>query len=105
MTATTTITLEGIMNFLNSMTLSSQNKRWLGEHLIEQAAKEEILATDSQANSARRIRRRSNNSPSDAELEARFAGLALPELPEDPVWSQVISANSGKTIRPIEKWL
>lgn len=29
------------MDFLNSMTLSAQNKKWLGEHLIEQAAMEE----------------------------------------------------------------
>lgn len=43
MTTTTTIPLEGILTFLDSMTLSVQNKRWLGEQLIEQAAKEEGL--------------------------------------------------------------
>ena len=31
------------MTFLNSMTLSAQNKRWLGEHLIEQARNEQML--------------------------------------------------------------
>ena len=29
------------MTFLNSMSLSAQNKRWLGEHLIEQALQEQ----------------------------------------------------------------
>ena len=43
MIATTTIPIDGIMKFLNTMTLSPQSKRWLGEHLIEQAAKEEGL--------------------------------------------------------------
>ena len=41
MTATTTIPLEGIMTFLNSMTLSIQDKKWLGESLLEQAFQEQ----------------------------------------------------------------
>ena len=41
MTATTTIPLEGIMTFLNSMKLSTQNKKWLGENLIKQALQEQ----------------------------------------------------------------
>ena len=105
MNATTTIPLEGIMSFLNTMSLSAQSKRWLGEHLIEQAAKEEMSAISSQTERRHRVRCSSINSPSDAELEARFAGLAVPEIPADPEWSQVISANTGKTIKPIEKWL
>lgn len=104
MNATTIVPLEGIMSFLNAMSLSAQNKRWLGEHLIEQALKEELSAKGSQTKKVK-IRCRSNNSPSDAELEARFDGLAVPELPADPDWRQVISANTGKTISPIEKWL
>ena len=43
MTTTTTIPIDGIMTFLNTMTLSPQSKRWLGENLIEQAAREEGL--------------------------------------------------------------
>ena len=86
------------------MTLSTKNKRWLGEHLIAQAVNEEraILANPTKV---RKVKRRFTHSPSDAELEARFAGLDMPETPADPEWSQVISANSGKTIKPIEKWL
>ena len=41
MTATTTVPLDGIMTFLNSMSLSAQNKRWLGERLVEQALQEQ----------------------------------------------------------------
>ena len=52
-----------------------------------------------------RVRRKVLNSPSDAQLESRFAGTEVPVAPEDPSWSQVISSNTGKTIKPIEKWL
>ena len=52
-----------------------------------------------------KVRRRALNSPSDAQLESRFAGTEVPVAPEDPSWSQVISSNTGKTIKPIEKWL
>ena len=104
MTATTSISLEGILTFLNSMTLSTQNKRWLGEHLIAEAAKEE-RATFAHTAKVLRVKRRAANSPTDAALEARFAELDMPEIPADPDWSQVVTANSGKTIKPIEKWL
>ena len=86
------------------MTLTTQNKRWLGEHLIAEAVQEE-KAADTRPAKVFKIKRRSENVPSDAVLEARFAGLEMPEVPTDPEWSQVISSNSGKTIKPIEKWL
>lgn len=104
MTATTSISLEGILAFLNSMTLSAQNKRWLGEHLIAQAVKEESATPEPLARK-RKVIRRYENAPSDQELEARFAGMQMPEIPSDPEWSQVINANSGKMIKSIEKWL
>lgn len=52
-----------------------------------------------------KVIRRALNTPSDRELEARFEGSDMPELPADPAWSHVINANTGKTIKPIEKWL
>ena len=67
----------------------------------EEAIKEKADMTKT----ARRVRRRAERVPSDQQLAARFAGLESPELPEDPEWSQVIAANTGKTIKPIQKWL
>ena len=104
MAATKSISLEGILTFLNSMSLSSQNKRWLGEHLIEEATREESV-TISQTVKRHKVKRRYENAPTDAELAARFAGTHMPDIPTDPQWSHVISANSGKTIKSIEKWL
>ena len=106
MTATTTIPLEGIMTFLNTMSLSSQSKRWLGKCLIEQAEKEERIAEGkSTIRKVAKVRKQTTSSPSDAELEARFKGKDMPEMPDNPDWHQVIEANTGKIIKPIEKWL
>lgn len=53
-----------------------------------------------------KVIRRAVSSPSDAELEQRFADLAMPEFPQDDYTSEeIIKSNSGKTIKPIEKWL
>ena len=35
-----TISLDGIWNFLQSLSLSASNKEWLGEKLLEEARKE-----------------------------------------------------------------
>ena len=36
-----TISLDGILAFIHSLSLSASNKRWLGEKLLEEARKEE----------------------------------------------------------------
>ncbi|MBP3824020.1 MAG: hypothetical protein J6I36_11545 [Bacteroidaceae bacterium] len=93
------------MEFLNTMTLSAQNKRWLGEHLLEEAAREENPTSVPHTRKVCQVRRRSSNAPSDAELDMHFAGTKVPEPPTDPEWHLVIDANTGKTIKPVEKWL
>lgn len=52
-----------------------------------------------------KAKRHTENVLTDAQLEARFAGMQTPEVPKDPSWSEVINSNTGKTIPPIEKWL
>ncbi len=39
-----TVSLDGLLSFINSLSLSTGNKRWLGEKLIEEARKEETGA-------------------------------------------------------------
>ena len=75
--------------------------------LLTTAAFEEESRKES-ANSERRtfkVKRRALNVPTDAELEARFTETVIPDIPEDPSWNMVIDSNTGKTIKPIEKWL
>ena len=46
------------------------------------------------------------NSPTDAELASRFANKPIPSFPEEEKsWKEVIDSNTGKTIKPVEKWL
>lgn len=46
--------------------------------------------------------RRANAVPSDAELEARFADLSMPEYPQDDfTCKNIIEANSGKPLSTI----
>lgn len=58
--------------------------------------------------SERRVARvvQRNSSPTDAQLGEMFSGKKSPSVPEEDFsWSDLISANTGKTIKPIEKWL
>ena len=46
------------------------------------------------------------NSPTDDQLEAIMIDRPMPEVHEsEDTWDEVINANIGKTIKPIEKWL
>ena len=68
----------------------------------------EIVETYWKTSSCRKAkaRRRYAAAPSDAELEARFIDAAMPEYPQDEfTCGDIIKANSGRTIKPIEKWL
>ena len=86
--------------------LSLKAKLQLASMLTAAALKEESLKDiSSSIKRTCKVKRRAVDPPSDNELEARFSGTEMPEIPEDPSWNQVISANTGKTIKSIEKWL
>lgn len=44
-----TISLDGILSFIHSLSLSASNKRWLGEKLIEEAQQEAATQKQSYA--------------------------------------------------------
>ena len=89
---------------LRSLTL--KEKLQLAAMLTTAALEEESLKDDSKpTRRVAKVIRRANTPPTDAELQTRFNGLEVPKVPEDPEWSQVINAKTGKTIKPIEKWL
>ena len=86
--------------------LSMKAKLKLAALLTTAAFEEECQNSSSTiVRKAVKVKRRAENVPSDAQLEARFEGVSSPEIPQDPSWSEVISSNTGKTIQPIEKWL
>ena len=85
-------------------TLSKTVKLKLASKLTNAVLEEEV--TDQKPSRKAKVRRRANAVPSDAELESRFADLSMPEYPQDDfTCKDIIDANSGRTIKPIEKWL
>lgn len=44
-----TISLEGILSFIHSLSLSASNKQWLGEKLLEEARQEQVAKEQSYA--------------------------------------------------------
>ena len=75
--------------------------------LLTSSVVEEESALDNHLESQprRKVKSRYANAPSDEELEERFAGKSIPQQPEDAPWNEIINANIGKTIKPVEKWL
>ena len=87
-------------------TLSRTVKLSLASKLTKSVLDDEIAERSSLPSRKAKVIRRAVVTPSDAELEARFANLETPQEPDnDSEWQDIIKANSGKTIKPIEKWL
>ena len=86
-------------------TLSRTVKQKLASRLTTAILEEKTSRQENYSRKAK-VRRRPLNAPSDAELEAKFADLVMPACPQDDFTCEdIIKAKSGKTIKPIEKWL
>ncbi len=87
-------------------TLSRTVKLSLASKLTKSVLDDEIAERSSLPSRKAKVIRRAVATPSDAELETRFANQEMPQVADnDPEWRDIIKANSGKTIKPIEKWL
>ena len=87
-------------------TLSRTVKLSLASKLTKSVLDDEIAERTMLPSRKAKVRRRAVAAPSDEELETMFANLGMPKQTDnDPDWQDIIKANSGKTIKPIEKWL
>lgn len=87
-------------------TLSRTVKLSLASRLTYAVLEEETAATPQPSKRTARVKKRTTYYHTDEELEARFASEPVPEIPtEEGSWHEIIKANSGKTIKPVEKWL
>ena len=87
-------------------TLSKTVKLSLASKLTKSVLDDEIAERNPLPSRKAKVVRRAVATPSDAELEARFANQEMPQKTNnDPEWQDVIKGNSGKIIKPIEKWL
>jgi hypothetical protein len=95
--------VEAYWNMLSSLSRTVKLKL---ATMLTNAVLEEETATQLPHYRKAKVRRRAVKVPSDAELEARFADLEMPEYPQDDfTCKDIIDANSERTIKPIEKWL
>ncbi len=97
-------TVEACWKVLSS--LSRTAKLSLASKLTNSVLEEEMSDESNSHPRAAKVHRKAYPSLSDAELEARFAHLEMPQEPDgDASWHDVVKANSGRTIKSIEKWL
>ena len=89
-------------HLLNGISLQDWMKQQI-EALVSQAGK--VQSNNSTSRRLAKVKKRSAVAPSDHQLEAYFAKKAMPLMPEDPSWKDVIDSNAGRIIKPLEKWL
>ena len=100
------ISLNNLWSYLQGLSLSASNQRWLGEQLIEasNAAKSKSVKV------AIRHTHRRRKALSDAELAERLAHYApltdadFPEVSEEG-YASFAKNHSGRITKEMEKWL
>ena len=78
-----TISMNTVLNFLHSMSLSTSNKLWLAEHLYEEVKAEKKAAAKTASGWPKIRREEMHISPEVANLVKGF------ELPEDADYDQL----------------
>ena len=103
------VSLNNLWSYLQGLSLTASNKRWLGERLIEastEAKGKSIKAT----NSLHRRVHKSSKALSDKELASRLAQYApltdadFPELSKED-FVNYVKNNSGRITKGLEEWL
>lgn len=70
-----TIVMNNLLNLIQSMTLTASNKRWLADHLYEEAKTEEMSEVKASTTSVRKKRK----LQIDPRVAKMFQGTSLPE--------------------------
>lgn len=104
-----TASLNHLWSYLQGLSLTSSNQRWLGERLIEASttakAKFETVEGDSRTRAHKH-----RKGLSDEQLAARLAQYApltdadFPDL-SDADYANYTRSNSGRITKGLEKWL
>ena len=102
-----TISLNNLWNYLQGLSLSASNQRWLGEQLIEAS---KVAKNSKTANVSIHCVHKRRKALSDAELAerlAQYAPLTDADFPEVSAESYASFAknHSGRISKGLEKWL
>ena len=101
------VSLNKLWSYLQGLSLSASNQRWLGERLIEAS---KVAKKGKSANVAvRRVHKR-RKALSDAELAerlAQYAPLTDADFPEVSAegYASFAKNHSGRIAKGLEKWL
>lgn len=102
------VSLNNLWSYLQGLSLSASNQRWLGERLIEASAtaKSEPVSLEKNTHRARKRMR----ALSDAELAkrlTRYAPLTDADFPDidSEAYANFAKNSSGHITKGLEKWL
>ena len=103
------ISLNNLWNYLQGLSLTARNQRWLGERLIEASAAAKGKSAKT-ATSLRQHNRKHRSGLSDEELAerlAQYAPLTDADFPEVSAegYASFAKNHSGKITKGLEKWL
>lgn len=101
-----TISLNNLWNYLQGLSLSASNQRWLGERLIEASNTAKSKSTKV-ANCRVHKRRRALSDAELAERLAHYAPLTDADFPEVSAegYASFAKNHSGRVTKGLEKWL
>ena len=104
-----TVSLNHLWSYLQGLSLTASNQRWLGERLIEAStttkAKSETMRENSRTH-AHKHGRGLNDEQLAARL-AQYAPLTDADFPNlsDADYANYVRSNSGRITKRLEKWL
>jgi hypothetical protein len=103
------VSLNNLWSYLQGLSLTASNKRWLGERLIEASTEAKAKSVKATNRQHHRAHKRSK-ALSDKELAARLAQYApltdadFPELSKED-FENFVKYNGGRITKGLEKWL
>lgn len=103
-----TISLNHLWSYLQGLSLTASNQRWLGERLIEASytAEKSILKTTDN-NATQHIHSKGLSDEQLAELLASYPALTDADFPEisESEYSDYLNNKKGYITKGLEKWL
>ena len=97
------VSLNNLWTYLQGLSLTASNQRWLGERLIEASVIREAKPSDLHA----RKHRRQLSDEELAELLEQYAPLTDADFPElsGEDYANYMKNQSGRIVKGLEKWL
>ena len=103
------VSLNNLWNYLQGLSLTPSNQRWLGERLIEASLPRTATQEENMAEHQRRThkRRKALSDKQLAECLAAYAPLTDSDFPElnETDYANYAKTTRGRIAKGLEKWL